>query len=408
MKNLMSLFREEYDGVVVDSGSVWSRRIVLRLTLLLVVFVLEGCAHTLAPKLESSHTQICAPDGQDCLVRGHKAFEDYHRLKVETIQYKSLGYRLPGAPVAFIHPVRTEYSALLIHGLNDSAYYMADLGESLHRSGLNVVTVLLPGHGTDTRDMLDVTTEQWRTEVDKGLEMAALVGKKVIVGGFSLGGALAIDAVTRRPDIHGLLLFSPAIKLRSFDTISSLMCAPGLRTYERKTDLPQNPVKYKYRMGNGACQLIRLMKRNLTASNATENRMVIASEQLRELARRVKVPTFMALSYADERISPEAALEFAHNVQAPVLVATFGKTENESTAPLSGTVKILPLSDTGLQHSYLVRRSNPYNGQENQCYDTLASVMTGFLSEQLYLDTGSSDTSHPNCEPISEELQKPD
>ncbi len=408
MTNLTSFFREESGGVIGDLSPVWSSRAVLRLMLLLFVFLLEGCAHTLGPKLESSHTPTCVPDGQDCLARGHKAFEDYRRLKVETIQYKSLGYRLPGAPVAFIHSDRTEYSVLLIHGLNDSAYYMADLGESLHQSGFNVVTVLLPGHGTDTRDMLDVTAEQWRTEVDKGLEMAALVGKKVIVGGFSLGGALAIDAVTRRPDIHGLLLFSPAIKLRSFDTISSLMCAPGLRTYKRKTDLPQNPVKYKYRMGNGACQLIRLMKRNLAESNVTENRMAMASEQLRELARRVKVPTFMALSYADERISPEAALEFAHNVQAPVLVATFGKTENESTAPLFGTVKILPLNDTGLPHSYLVRRSNPYNGQENPCYDRLVSVMTGFLSEQLYLGIGSGDVSHPNCGPISEELQKPD
>lgn len=386
-----------------DLDSIWSsHRVVLRLVLLLVVLMLGGCAHTLAPsKLKPSRAPICAPNGQDCLTQGREIFEDYRRLKIEAIQHKGQGYRLPSAPVAFIHPVRTEYSILLIHGLNDSAYYMTDLGESLYRSGFNVVTILLPGHGTDTLDMLDTTAEQWRAEVDKGLEMTALVGQKAIIGGFSLGGALAIDAVSRHPDIHGLLLFSPAIRLHSFDdAFSSLMCAPGLRTRKWETTLPQNPVKYKYRMGNGVCQLKRLMQRNLAVGNATKNRTAMALEQVQELGRRVKVPMFMALSYADERISPEAALEFARNVQAPVLVATFGTATNAIIAPLSDTIKIRPITDAGLRHSYLVRRSNLYNSQKNPCYDQLVSLMTGFLAKQFYLDIGSGDVGYSDCGPI--------
>ncbi len=148
-----------------------------------------GLRHSPGPALVLPHTVQCAPDGRDCLAQGRADFEAYRRVKLQAIRDKSQGYRLPSAPVAFIHPKRTEYSVLPVHGLNDSAYYMADLGEFLYRKGFNVITVLLPGHRTDTRDMLDVTAEQWRAEVDLGLGMASLVGRKIILGGFSLGAA---------------------------------------------------------------------------------------------------------------------------------------------------------------------------------------------------------------------------
>jgi len=212
--------------------------------LLFLVLGSEGCARVLAPTLVLPHTVQCAPDGRDCLAQGRADFEAYRRVKLQEIRDKSQGYRLPSAPVAFIHPKRTAYSVLLIHGLNDSAYYMADLGEFLYRKGFNVITVLLPGHGTDTRDMLDVTAEQWRAEVDLGLGMASLVGQKIILGGFSLGASLAIDALLRHREIYGLVLFSPAMRFRSFASISILACAPGVRSFVLETDLPPNPVKY--------------------------------------------------------------------------------------------------------------------------------------------------------------------
>ena len=396
---------DEVDG---GPGSGWVRRVVLWVALLLAVLALDGCARALAPMLVSPHAPSCAPDGEDCLTQGREAFDDYRRHKVDEIERRSRGYRLPSAPVAFVHPARTEYAILLIHGLNDSAYYMADLGGSLQQNGFNVVTVLLPGHGTDTRDMVEATAEQWRAEVDTGLDMAALMGRKVIVGGFSLGAALAIDAVLRHSDLHGLLLFSPAIRLRSFDGIASLTCAPGLRTYERETELPENPVKYKYRMGNSVCQLTRLLQHNLAAGNTTEYRTATASEKVRELARHVKVPTFVALSYADQRISPDAALEFARNVSAPVLVVTFGTAMSGSAPPRSGTEKIWSATDASLPHSYLVRRSNPYNGQENPCFDRLAKVLTGFLSDQFHTGGGSSDSSYPDCGPFGDVMKGAD
>jgi len=391
-----------------DRTAVQRRRAAWRAALASVALALQGCASTLAPMSAPAPAPRCAPGGQDCLARGRDAFDAYRRAKVEAIRAKSDGYRLPSAPVALLHPVRTDYAVLLVHGLNDSAYYMADIGDLLYGSGANVVTVLLPGHGTDQRDMLDVSAEMWRAEVDLGLDMAALVGRRVIVGGFSLGGALALDAVLRRPDIQGLLLFSPAIRLRSFDGVASLTCAPGLREFEWETELPQNPVKYRYRAGNGVCQLTRIMQRNLAAGDGAARNPPVAADEVRGLARRVSVPTFLALSFADARISPEAALEFAGNASAPVMVATFGRPEGDRLAPVAATEEIRHVADAGLPHSYLVRRSNPYNGQENPCFDRMAAALADFLFEHFHLGAGTGESPLPECRPLGETLKGSD
>ncbi|MEN8261619.1 MAG: alpha/beta fold hydrolase, partial [Pseudomonadota bacterium] len=291
----------------------------------------------------------------------------------------------PQCTRALIHPVRTEYSVLLVHGINDSAYYMADVGELLYRNGFNVITVLLPGHGTNTKDMLNVKAEQWRSEVELGLKMASLVGKKIMLGGFSLGGALAIDAVLRHQDIHGLLLFSPAIRLRSYDSIAALACAPGLRSYMVETKLMRNPVKYKRRAGNGACQLSRLMQHNLAFADNDTGESRAKSNRLRKMARRVRIPTFLAMSYADARISPRTMLEFAGSVPAPVFVATFGSTEHADAPVLSNGGTIRHIADDNLPHSFLVRRSNPHNGQKNPYFDLLGEAVIDFLNEHFHL-----------------------
>lgn len=308
-------------------------------------------------------------------------FSDYRRDKIELIERASDGYRLPSAPIALIHPRRTEYSALLIHGLNDSAYYMANVAEVLHEQGFNVVTILLPGHGTDNADMLEVTAEQWRTEVAAGWQMAELLGHRVVVAGFSLGAALALDLALDRSDVSGLVLFSPALDLRAlpFLGLASLACLPGVRALTVETDIVVNPVKYKHRGGNGVCQLYRVMSYLRERGNQEYSGNLSMAEMLRNLGSRLRLPTFIAMTYADARVSPESIMAFAGAIQAPVTVATFGDSENARGARLPNGGQILPISAEGLPHSYLLRRANPYNGQENPYFDQLATALRDFL-----------------------------
>src|SRR5476649_67099 len=82
---------------------------------------------------------------------------------------------------------------LLVHGLGDSPWSFHDVGAKLAEQGFLVRTVLLPGHGTQPADMLDVTLEQWQQVVR---EQAAILSRevpKVYLGGFSTGANLVLD-----------------------------------------------------------------------------------------------------------------------------------------------------------------------------------------------------------------------
>lgn len=349
-----------------------------------MVMFMTGCAGTLAPSSVSYNMQPCESVAANCHLLGQQRFDQYRQKKREEIQSRSHGYRLPGAPIARLHPMPTEYSVLLVHGLNDSAYYMSDLADLFYAHGFNAVTILLPGHGTDTRDMLQVSAEQWRSEVQQGLEMAHLVGRKVLLGGFSLGATLAIDAALSRSDIHGLLLFSPAVKLRSFNDLSALSCMPGLRSFTVKTKLIKNPVKYKYRVGNGVCQLSRLIKSNLANGESTNDEAVTFMERLRKMGQRLHIPTFVAVTYGDNRISPQAMLEWSGQIDAPVTITTFGQTEiNDVSRLIKNGAEIVHISDENLPHSFLIRRNNRYNGQKNPYYDEMSEVIVRFLTQHF-------------------------
>ncbi len=147
------------------------------------------------------------------------------------------------------------------------------------------------------------------------------------------------------------------------------------------------------------------MEHNLRAGNTGA---VTVSEKLRALAKRVRVPTFVALSYGDRRISPTAALEFAGHIPTPVLVATFGRPEDQRVPVLANGGKLWPVTDASLPHSYVIRRANPYNGQKNPCFDRLATVLAEFLAQHLPSESQPADVAYPDCGPIPEVFQGSD
>jgi alpha-beta hydrolase superfamily lysophospholipase len=346
----------------------------------LLLLALSGCAAPLGP-LSVTPVRTCEASPDTCFTLGRAKFDAYRKAKLDLIAARGLDDRAPGAPFALLHPRRTRYAALLVHGLNDSAYYMKDVAEVLYRAGMNVITVLLPGHGTDTSDMTSVTAESWREEVQTGLSIASLLGDRLLIGGMSLGGALSIDAARRRDDIRGLVLFVPALRFRSYNDVAWLTCSPLLRPLAIETAIPASPIKYKYRVVNGVCQTYRVMRHNLRDHPEPRGGTAPDDDGVRALAASIHVPTFVAFTYADVRVSPRAILEFAENIPAPATIATFGTPDGFSPpAPGNGAVP-RSIAQYGLPHSYLVLREHPYNGEFNPYFEKLSDALTEFLKK---------------------------
>ena len=91
---------------------------------------------------------------------------------------------------------------------------MRELGEALAVAGVTVSCPLLPGHGTDPRDLARTTWRDWEAAALAAFDELGADADKRFVCGFSMGADLAIRVATQR-ETEGLIALSPAIELRT-------------------------------------------------------------------------------------------------------------------------------------------------------------------------------------------------
>ncbi|SFK60015.1 alpha/beta hydrolase [Geodermatophilus ruber] len=107
---------------------------------------------------------------------------------------------------------------LLVHGFTGSPFSIRPWGEHLAAAGFAVRAPLLPGHGTRWQDCNASTEEQWLAAVSGALDELAAECDRVVVGGLSMGGTLAIRLAELRPDdIAGLVLVNPSLLTERLD-----------------------------------------------------------------------------------------------------------------------------------------------------------------------------------------------
>ena len=96
---------------------------------------------------------------------------------------------------------------LLIHGFTGTPHEMRGLGEHLADRGISVSCKLLPGHGSDQRELNHVQWRQWVDTVDAGYAELAAHCHTVFVAGLSMGGVLALHLAAHRP-VAGVAAFA--------------------------------------------------------------------------------------------------------------------------------------------------------------------------------------------------------
>ncbi len=105
--------------------------------------------------------------------------------------------------------------AVLAHGYLASPQQVRGLAEYLHGRGITVYAVRLPGHGTAPQQLTRVRWQDWLDSLLRGEALIRQHCDTVVVGGFSLGGALALLAAARRPETHdGVFSINAPMKLR--------------------------------------------------------------------------------------------------------------------------------------------------------------------------------------------------
>jgi esterase/lipase len=111
---------------------------------------------------------------------------------------------------------RTRTGVLLVHGLLASPAELGQYGRRLHASGLSVMGVRLAGHGTSPWDLKKRTWKDWLRSVRRGYRILSAYVERIVMVGFSAGGALSLLAAAERPEkLSGVAAVSTPVIYRN-------------------------------------------------------------------------------------------------------------------------------------------------------------------------------------------------
>ncbi|MFZ2301533.1 MAG: alpha/beta fold hydrolase [Gallionella sp.] len=193
---------------------------------------------------------------------------------------------------------------LLTHGLTDSPYFMRYLAEFFRENGFRVMAVLLPGHGTQPGDLLDVVWREWAKAVVYGADRLAEEADEVYLAGFSTGGTLSIYQSLRDDRVRGLFLFSPALEITPRAAWANLhrlysWLVPPAKWVGIRPD--RSSYKYESLPKNAVAQTHALTKKLDALLHGHE----------------VTIPVFAAASQDDTTANTPATLDFMAHARHP-------------------------------------------------------------------------------------------
>ncbi|MFZ2951271.1 MAG: alpha/beta fold hydrolase [Desulfuromonadaceae bacterium] len=187
---------------------------------------------------------------------------------------------------------------VLVHGFLAAPRELRELADYLHDRGYWVYCVRLRGHGTSPEDLATRTGNDWIEAVDIGYAVMSAICTRVVIGGFSFGGGLALDGATRITGLAGVFAISPPFHLQD---ISSRF-APAVTTWNRIMDtIHLHGVTKEYVDIVPERPLINYSRIPVAALAELEHFM----EDLEPRLAAVKVPTLIAQAQADPVVNPE-------------------------------------------------------------------------------------------------------
>jgi carboxylesterase len=128
---------------------------------------------------------------------------------------------------------------LLFHGFAGSCAALADWSVALSQEVAEVAAPALPGHTGTWSDLANVTASDWFSFVEQHVTQMSSRHRYVIVGGLSFGGALALTAAARFPDVvKAVLVINPAV----FPTLTQRVGVRVLSLFRGSVPSPQPDV----------------------------------------------------------------------------------------------------------------------------------------------------------------------
>lgn len=192
---------------------------------------------------------------------------------------------------------KTAYVLLYLHGFSASGYegYPTHVNFARHFRA-NAYIPRLASHGLDVSEpLLDMTPDRLYESAKEALQLAQLLGEKVIIMSTSTGGTLSLKLAAEFPEqIACLLLLSPNIRINNPSAF--LLSGPwGLQIARAFFD-----GKYRYIHDDLKDEECRYWNCFYRLEATVYLQQLVDATMNKKLFKRVKTPVFLAYYYQDE------------------------------------------------------------------------------------------------------------
>ena len=171
-----------------------------------------------------------------------------------------------------LRPTRVIGGVVLSHGYLSAPQEVRALAEYLSHRGYAVYCVRLAGHGTAPEELSGISWEQWYASFNRGYAVIKSITDKIFLGGFSMGGCLALRAAARKGDkVRGVFSINAPLQVQNYSvqlvpsivTLNSLLKKLGRsrEAWEFVVNEPENAhINYTRNPLTGIRELVYLME----------------------------------------------------------------------------------------------------------------------------------------------------
>ncbi len=214
--------------------------------------------------------------------------------------------------------------ALLVHGFPGTPAEMRPLAESLHGAGWTVHGLLLPGHGSQIETLFDHGHADWVEAVEAALAELWRDPHPVLLIGYSLGAALALQAVVARPPT-ALVLLAPFWQLgATWQQWLGFLLKPVFRRMRplQKADFTNPQVRHGLTNLLPGINLddpeVQQNLRDLTIPTRIFEELHAVGRMAYRLAPRAALPTLIVQGWGDEVVRPDLTRRLLQRLPGPL------------------------------------------------------------------------------------------